>query len=62
MVRYEVFGSDLFKKETKMSQFIGMKLITENEGDIGVISSSFGTQGKFKVYFSAGIEAKPQFR
>jgi selenocysteine-specific elongation factor len=62
LVRYEVFGSDLFKKETKMSQFIGMKLITENEGDIGVISSSFGTQGKFKVYFSAGIEAKPQFR
>jgi selenocysteine-specific elongation factor len=58
LVRYEVFGSDLFKKETKMSQFVGMKLITEDEGDIGVIRSSFGTEGKFKVYFPAGTEAK----
>jgi selenocysteine-specific elongation factor len=58
IVRYEVFGSDLFKKETKMSQFVGMKLLTEDEGDIGVIRSSFGTEGKFKVYFPAGTEAK----
>lgn len=58
IVRYEVYGSDLFKKETKMNQFVGMKLQTEDGGDIGVIRSSFGTEGKFKVYFPAGTAAK----
>jgi len=57
IVRYEVFGTDLFKKETNMTQFIGLHLETEN-GDIGVIHSSFGTSGKFKVNFPAGVEAR----
>jgi len=48
IVRYEVFGSDLFKKETNMSQFIGLQIETE-KGDVGAIISSFGTSGKFKV-------------
>jgi selenocysteine-specific elongation factor len=34
IVRYEVFGSDLFKKETNMKPFIGMKIETER-GDVG---------------------------
>lgn len=56
IVRYEVFGTDLFKKETNMKPFVGMKLVTDN-GEIGEIKSSFGTSGKFRVYFPAGTEA-----
>lgn len=57
IVRYEVFGTDLFKKETNMKPFVGMKLVTEN-GDVGEIKSSFGTTGKFRVWFPAGTEAR----
>lgn len=57
VVRYEVYGSDLFKKETNMKIFIGMKLVTDT-GDIGEIKSSFGTSGKFRVFFPAGSEAR----
>jgi selenocysteine-specific elongation factor len=56
-VRYEVFGSDLFKKETNMKLFIGMRILTST-GDIGEIKSSFGTTGNFRVHFPAGTEAK----
>jgi len=57
IVRYEVFGTDLFKKETNMTTFVGMKLETD-KGDIGVIQSSFGTTGKFKVFFPGGTDAR----
>ena len=57
LVRYEVFGEDLFKKETNMKVFTGMKLMTE-AGDIGEIKGSYGTDGKFRVWFPAGTEAK----
>ncbi len=57
VVRYEAFGTELFKKETDMNQFIGLHLETER-GDIGVIHSSFGTAGKFKVLFPAGAEVR----
>lgn len=57
VVRYEVFGDELFKKETNMKLFVGMKLVTEN-GEIGEIKSSFGTSGKFRVWFPAGTDAK----
>jgi len=57
VVRYEVYGSDLFKKETNMTQFIGLQVETET-GDVGVIQSSFGTGGKFKVSFPAGTDAR----
>lgn len=60
-VRYEVFGSSLFKKETNMKLFIGMKLLTD-AGDIGEIKSSFGTAGDFRVYFPAGTDAKEDDR
>lgn len=56
VVRYEVYGSDLFKKETNMSQFVGLKVETAS-GDVGTINSSFGTSGKFRVCFPAGTEA-----
>jgi selenocysteine-specific elongation factor len=58
VVRYDVFGTDFFKKETNMKPFCGMKVVTETGGDVGEIKSSFGTSGKFRVYFPAGTEAK----
>ena len=58
VVRYEVFGGDLFKKETVMKPFVGMKVITEKTRDMGEIKSSFGTSGKFRVWFPAGTTAR----
>lgn len=57
VVRYEIFGSDLFKAETNMKLFIGMKLMTER-GEIGEIKSSYATSGGFRVFFPGGTEAK----
>ena len=57
VVRYEVFGDNLFKAETNMKLFVGMKLETER-GEVGEIKSSFGTSGKFRVFFPGGTEAK----
>ena len=57
VVRYEVYGTDLFKKETNMTQFVGMKIVTDR-GDIGCIQSSFGTSGKFKAFFPAGTDVR----
>jgi selenocysteine-specific elongation factor len=56
-VRYEVFGSDFFKKETILKPFLGMKLMTP-QGDIGELKSAFGTSGKFRLWFPAGTEAR----
>jgi selenocysteine-specific elongation factor len=57
IVRYEIFGSELFRKETNMSEFIGLHLETE-KGDVGVIQSSFGTSGKFRMNFPAGTTVR----
>ena len=57
VVRYEVFGQDLFKKETNMKVFLGMKVVT-NKNEVGEIKSSFGTAGKFRVVFPGGTEAR----
>ena len=57
IVRYEVFGSELFRKETNMNEFIGLHLETER-GDVGVIQSSFGTSGKFRMNFPAGTTVR----
>eukprot|EP00586_Coscinodiscus_wailesii_P017276 CAMPEP_0172517358 /NCGR_PEP_ID=MMETSP1066-20121228/284527_1 /TAXON_ID=671091 /ORGANISM="Coscinodiscus wailesii, Strain CCMP2513" /LENGTH=188 /DNA_ID=CAMNT_0013299327 /DNA_START=131 /DNA_END=697 /DNA_ORIENTATION=+ len=40
-----------------MNEFIGMKLET-SQNEVGVIQSSFGTSGKFKVHFPAGTCVK----
>lgn len=58
IVRYEVYGSELLKKETIIKPFIGMKLITEKTKDIGILKGAFGTAGKFRVHFPAGTEAR----
>mmetsp|Transcript_103813 Transcript_103813/g.211862 ORF Transcript_103813/g.211862 Transcript_103813/m.211862 type:complete len:810 (+) Transcript_103813:677-3106(+) len=58
VVRYEVYGGDLFKKETLLRPFLGLKLVTHPGGDVGELKSGFGTSGKFRVTFSAGTTAR----
>jgi len=41
---------DLFKKETDMSLFIGMKIV-DDEGNVGKIEGTFGKSGKVKCHF-----------
>ena len=57
VVRYEIFGSDLFKKETVLKPFLGMKLVTP-QGDIGELKGAYGTAGKFRLYFPAGTTVR----
>jgi len=56
VVRYEVFGDELFKKETNMKIFTGMKVVTK-AGEVGEIKGSYGTAGQFRVWFPQGTEA-----
>jgi selenocysteine-specific elongation factor len=58
VVRYEVYGGDLFKKETLLRPFLGLKLVTHPGGDIGELKSGFGTSGKFRVTFPGGTTAR----
>jgi len=55
---HDLFGDDLFKKETDMKLFIGRKVVAET-GEVGTIDSAFGASGKFKVTFRDGTTAKP---
>jgi selenocysteine-specific elongation factor len=57
IVCYEIYGDEMFKKETNMKAFVGMKVMTES-GNIGEIKGSYGTAGQFRVWFPAGTSAK----
>ena len=52
-----VIGKGMFKKESDLTAFIGMKVWTSNN-DCGVIEGGFGKSGKYKVYFSNGIKGE----
>ena len=45
----------MFKRETDLSMFQGMKVFTDR-GEEGIISGWFGKSGKFKVFFRDGIQ------
>uniref|UniRef100_V9KIA8 Selenocysteine-specific elongation factor n=1 Tax=Callorhinchus milii TaxID=7868 RepID=V9KIA8_CALMI len=45
---YSVIGRSLFKKETNMQLFVGMK-VKLSTGEDGVIEGGFGQSGKFKI-------------
>lgn len=51
---YTVIGRDLFKKETQMDKFIGLR-VSLSTGENGVIEGSFGQSGKFKVRIANGL-------
>lgn len=45
---YTVIGKNLFKKETNLQLFVGLK-VTLSSGESGVIDGSFGQSGKIKI-------------
>ncbi|RUS20128.1 hypothetical protein BC937DRAFT_86316 [Endogone sp. FLAS-F59071] len=49
-----IIGKNLFKKDTNIEKFLRME-IRLSTGTIGHIESSFGKNGKFKVYFPSGV-------
>lgn len=46
---YNVIGRSLFKKETNIQLFVGLK-VHLSTGELGVIDSAFGQSGKFKIH------------
>ncbi|KAG8557350.1 hypothetical protein GDO81_018422 [Engystomops pustulosus] len=52
---YSVIGRSLFKKETNIQLFVGLK-VKLSTGEDGVIEGSFGQSGKFKVRIPNGLK------
>ncbi|XP_069499461.1 selenocysteine-specific elongation factor isoform X2 [Ambystoma mexicanum] len=52
---YSVIGRTLFKKETNIQMFVGLK-VKLSSGEDGVIEGSFGQSGKFKIRISSGLQ------
>ncbi|XP_020502505.2 selenocysteine-specific elongation factor [Labrus bergylta] len=51
---YTVIGRNLFKKETNLQLFVGLK-VTLSTGETGVIEGGFGQSGKFKIRIREGL-------
>ncbi|XP_061147641.1 selenocysteine-specific elongation factor [Syngnathus typhle] len=51
---YTVIGRSLFKKETNLQIFVGLK-VTLSTGETGVIEGGFGQSGKFKIRVQEGL-------
>lgn len=51
---YTVIGRNLFKKETNLQLFVGLK-VTLSTGENGVIKGGFGQSGKFKIRIQEGL-------
>lgn len=51
---YTVIGRSLFKKETNLQLFVGLK-VALSTGEAGVIEGGFGQSGKFKIRVSEGL-------
>uniref|UniRef100_A0A3B4B9C7 Selenocysteine-specific elongation factor n=1 Tax=Periophthalmus magnuspinnatus TaxID=409849 RepID=A0A3B4B9C7_9GOBI len=51
---YTVIGRSLFKKETNLQLFVGLK-VTLSTGETGVIEGGFGQSGKFKIRIQEGL-------
>ncbi|KAM3915168.1 selenocysteine-specific elongation factor [Leptodactylus fuscus] len=52
---YSVIGRSLFKKETNIQLFVGLK-VKLSTGEEGAIEGSFGQSGKFKVRIPNGLK------
>ncbi|KAM4722105.1 selenocysteine-specific elongation factor [Rhinophrynus dorsalis] len=52
---YSVIGRSLFKKETNIQLFVGLK-VKLSSGEDGVIEGSFGQSGKYKIRFPNGLQ------
>lgn len=53
---YEVIASNLFKKETDRSKFIGMKVYLST-GESGSIAGSFGQSSKLRIQFTSPLQS-----
>ncbi|XP_047440036.1 selenocysteine-specific elongation factor isoform X2 [Mugil cephalus] len=51
---YTVIGRSLFKKETNLQLFMGLK-VTLSTGETGLIEGGFGQSGKFKIRVPEGL-------
>ncbi|XP_074196582.1 selenocysteine-specific elongation factor isoform X2 [Rhinolophus sinicus] len=51
---YNVIGRSLFKKETNIQLFVGLKVYLST-GELGFIDSAFGQSGKFKIHIPGGL-------
>ncbi|CAL8335559.1 unnamed protein product [Lota lota] len=51
---YTVIGRSLFKKETNLQLFVGLK-VALSTGEAGVIEGGFGQSGKYKIRVSDGL-------
>ncbi|XP_030275889.1 selenocysteine-specific elongation factor isoform X4 [Sparus aurata] len=51
---YTVIGRSLFKKETNLQLFVGLKVMLST-GETGVIEGGFGQSGKFKIRVQEGL-------
>ncbi|XP_045390690.1 LOW QUALITY PROTEIN: selenocysteine-specific elongation factor [Lemur catta] len=49
-----VIGRSLFKKETNIQLFVGLR-VRLSTGEVGVIAGAFGQSGKFKVHVPGGL-------
>ncbi|KAF6732979.1 Selenocysteine-specific elongation factor [Oryzias melastigma] len=56
---YTVIGRSLFKKETNLQLFVGLK-VTLSTGESGVIEGGFGQSGKFKIRIQEGLSPDTQ--
>uniref|UniRef100_A0A8D1PD27 Selenocysteine-specific elongation factor n=1 Tax=Sus scrofa TaxID=9823 RepID=A0A8D1PD27_PIG len=56
---YSVIGRSLFKKETNIQLFVGLK-VRLSTGELGVIDSAFGQSGKFKVHIPGMVGTAPR--
>ena len=52
-----VIGKGMFKKESDLTAFVGMRVWTP-KNERGVIEGGFGKSGKFKVYFPDGTKSE----
>lgn len=57
---YNLIGKNLFKKETDMNLFVGLKVQRTSNGAVGIIEGAFGKSGKFKVRFPEGGQTDTQ--
>ena len=58
---YSVIAHSLFKKETNIQNFVGMK-ITLSTGEEGMIEGAFGQSGKVKIRIPNGLSAETSLK
>ncbi|KAG5185718.1 P-loop containing nucleoside triphosphate hydrolase protein [Tribonema minus] len=54
---HEVFGRDLFGRDSRVAAYVGM-IVEGAQGEVGRIEGTFGQAGKFRARFPLGIAAK----